>query len=115
MTPKDRRPKLSARPTSPSDTPSASHHHLINAWLTNHPNVRRVFARLQNQVADGTISQEDLILLTKKWSDTIPPRHGIVKNLRDFMQLKLALDSSAFSKKKRRRRRRKNDERPRVS
>jgi hypothetical protein len=76
---------------------------LIDAWLRDHPSIRRVFERLQDQVAEGKISGDDLMRLIKKWSQTLPPRRGVVKNLQDFMQLGLALDLPAGRRRRRRR------------
>jgi hypothetical protein len=85
---------------------------LINDWLAERPNIRGVLDRLQDHVAAGVMSPEDVVLLAKKWEDTLPPSRGVVKDLRDFMQLKLGLDPAAVSTKRPRRRRRRNRKRP---
>jgi hypothetical protein len=87
---------------------------MIDAWLTRHTNVRRVIDRLQSHFAAGAVTPEDLILLMKKWADTLPPRRGVLKDLRDFAQLRLDLGPSVFSGKKPRQRPRKNGKRPPV-
>lgn len=112
MKPSDRRPKSSPRPASLPDNPSRSRHQLIDAWLSERPDIRGVLDRLQDHVAAGAVSPEDVVLLAKKWEDTLPPRRGVVKHLRDFMQLKLEFDLAAFSRKRPRRRQRGNGKRP---
>lgn len=112
MRPKDQRPKSSLGPVSLPDKPCRSQHQLIDGWLTERPDIRGVLDRLQHHVAAGTVSSEDIVLLARKWEDTLPPPRGVVKQLRDFMQLKLELDLAAFSKKRPKRRRRRKDKRP---
>ena len=112
MRPKDRRRKSSLRPASLPDKPPRSQHQVIDGWLAERPGIRSVLDRLQHHVGAGAVSSEDIILLAKKWEDTLPPRRGVVKNLRDFMQLKLGLDLAAFSRKRSSRRRRKTGKRP---
>jgi hypothetical protein len=110
--PKDPRPKFSPRPVSPPDKSSRSQHQLIDNWLDKRPDVRRVLDRVQHHIGAGTVSPKDVVLLAKKWADTLPPRRGEVKQLRDFMQLKLELDLAAVSRTRPRRRRRSNGKRP---
>ena len=112
MRPKDRRHKSSLRPASLPDEPPRSQHQLIDGWLAERPGIRGVLDRLQHYVAGGAVSSEDIVLLAKKWEDTLPPRRGVVKHLRDFMQLKLGLDLAAVSRKRPRPRRRRNGKRP---
>jgi len=112
VTPRDRRPRSSPRTASLPDKSCRSQHQLIDEWLAERPDVRGVLDRLQHHVAGGAVSPEDVVLLAKKWEETLPPRRGVVKDLRDFMQLKLGLDLSALSRRRLRRRRRKNGKRP---
>lgn len=112
MRPGDRRPGSSPRAVSLPDEPTRSQYRLIDGWLAERPDIRGVLDRLQHHVAAGAVAPEDVVLLAKKWEDTLPPRRGVVKQLRDFMQLKLGLDLSAFSRKRPRRRRRRNGKRP---
>jgi len=112
MRPRDRRPKLSPRSSLPLGSQSRSPHLPIDTWLVERPDIRGVLDRLQGYVAVGAVSREDVLLLARKWRDTLPPRRGVVKQLRDFMQLKLGLEIAAVSRKRPRRRRRRNGRRP---
>jgi hypothetical protein len=112
MSPSDRRRKPSPRVSSPLGSHSRSPHLLIDNWLAERPDIRGVLDRLQGHIAAGAVSREDVLLLARKWRDTLPPRRGVVKQLSDFMQLKLGLDLAAVSRKRPRRRRRRNGRRP---
>jgi len=65
---------------------------ILATWLDEHSSIHRVLERLQRDLRHGIITRAAALLALKKWSDTLPPRRGAVKNIRDFMQLKFALD-----------------------
>jgi len=58
------------------------------------------------------VSEEDLILLARKWRETLPPGRGVLKYLRDFMQLKLELGPSGRPSKKLKRHRKRKSKQP---
>lgn len=61
----------------------------LDAWLSKHTNIRQLLERLNREMIAGSLSEEDVILLIRKWRETLPPQRGVVKYLRDFMQLTL--------------------------
>jgi hypothetical protein len=108
---RDRR-RLKPSTADPMPGDSRSPHPLIQALLVECCGVGEVLDRLQGYVDAGLISREDVVLLARKWQDTLPPRRGVVKQLRDFMQLKLGFEIAAASTENPRRRRRKRRSSP---
>src|SRR5262245_10246329 len=104
MRPSDRRPTPSPSSSLLLVRQSRSPHLPSDTWLAERPDIRGVLDRLQGYVAVGAVSREDVLLLARKWRDTLPPRRGVVKQLRDFMQLNLGFEIAAVSRKRPRRR-----------
>jgi hypothetical protein len=86
------RRRISSTPRYQSHPIFRSLYPLINSWLAEHPNVCQVIDDLQLQVRTGRVQFEDIVLLARKWEETLPPPRGVVKQLRDFMQLRLDVD-----------------------
>lgn len=78
---------------------------LVRDWLADQPGIVRFLCQIEQRLSDGSLSYEDLIRLTKSWSETLPPRRGVVVNLRDIAQIEFPLDLPTPRKIRRRRRR----------
>jgi hypothetical protein len=108
MTPKDRRPGVLKHPRSEQ---ADNAYRILETWLAEHPNVKQVLDRMQSHRATGVVSDEDVILIANKWRQTLPPARGVLKYLRDFMQLRLDLGTDASAIKRPRHRKSRNKRR----
>lgn len=101
--PTTRRPASSHGVTEPAGYSSLPKP--VRDLLAAFPSLRIAFDRLGASVSRDLQSRRSLLLLLAKWNDTVPPSRGVIKDLRDFMQLPIELDSGARSEARRLRRR----------
>jgi hypothetical protein len=102
MPPNTRPPTSSTGPVPPGYSPLPN---TVQELLAGFPSLRKALDRLDAAAQRDLESRRRLLLLLAKWADTLPPPRGAIKDLRDFMQLRIELGSGACSGARRRRRR----------
>ena len=67
----------------------------------------RLFSQLEQRLRAGSLSLEEVIRLAMRWSETLPPRRGVVVHLHDIaQQADLAINVPQRRTRPRRRKRR---------
>ena len=78
---------------------------LVRDWVVREPRIVRFVLHLEERLRHGAISRADLIRLAKRWSDALPPRRGLVVQLRRIgHQPELPMDLPATRRRARSRR-----------